>query len=197
MADINYATADYPTPSPSTSRQSSVLASTKMSSTSSSNPIDHNPSGGALSDLGIDHPPAASCHLESEIADTNPSTTVFRNMSSHISKDNTWTFRSPSRLAYRMWTTIRKCLQSGTGCYILVEGVTTTMVEPIDEAFASYGIRHSVRFTYEHDLDSLIIKCMPGIEHARISRSFIAEVTERIHGIPGHSKCSYHQTGDG
>ena len=59
-------------------------------------------------------------------------------------------------------------------------------MESIDEAFTSYGIRHDVRFTYEHDLDSLIIKCMPGIPHARISRSFISKVTKIIDGIPGH-----------
>jgi len=168
MADTYDAAADYPTPRPSTSRQSSAPASTEILATSSSNPTDHNPSGGALSDLGIDHPPAASCHLKSDVADTSPST-VFRNRASHNSEGNTWTFRSPSRLAYRMWTTIWKCVQSGTSCYILVEGVTATMVEPIDEAFANFGIRHDVRFTYEHDFDSLIIKCMAGIPHTRIS----------------------------
>jgi len=196
MADIYNATADYPTPSPSTSRQSSTPAPTKMSATSSSNSTDHNPSAGALSNLAIDHPPAASNHCKSDIADTSTST-VFRNMSSHISKGNTWIFKSPSRLAYRMWTIIRKCVQSGSGCYILVEEVTAPMVEPIDEAFKNYGIRRDVRFTYEHDFNSLIIKCMSGIPHTRVSRSFISGVTSRIEGIPGHSEFSYHHTGNG
>ena len=72
----------------------------------------------------------------------------------------------------------------------------TTIVKPIDKAFINYSIDGKVGLSYKHDVDSLIIKYMPGILHMRISRGFITTVTGRIDLSPGHSILSYHYTGN-
>ncbi|PUU73772.1 hypothetical protein B9Z19DRAFT_1068723 [Tuber borchii] len=128
---------------------------------------------------------------------SHSSENIFEKMSELISEANRWKFTSPGRLAFRMNVKIRKCRETDTSCYVLVQGAGEGMVDRIEEAFMHYGIRSLVRFTYEYDVEALIIKCVIGVPHARISRSFIQKVTKEIDGIPGHSEFSYRHTGDG
>lgn len=188
----------YPTPSPSVSRQSSAPASSmglesgmpppsQNNSVSSAAPYSPSPSNSQESD---------STHDNTIMAVTS-SETVFAKIAALISQANQWKFTSPGRLAFRMRVKMRKCLEADTGCYVLVQGAGASMVDSIHEAFVQYGIREEVRFTYEFDIEGLIIKCMVGIPHARVSRSFISKVTKMIDAIPGHSEFSYRHTGDG
>lgn len=189
----------YPTPSPTVSRQSSAPASESSMMIETSMPATYNNEqlGAVAYGLsGNNTPETLSLTDHTGIGDA-ASDTVFARMSALISQQNKWRFTSAGRLAFRMHVKIRKCLETETGCYILVFGVGEDMVDRIDEAFIHYGIRQDVRFTYEFDVEGLIIKCMIGIPHARVSRSFISKVTKEIEAIPGHSEFSYRHTGDG
>ncbi|CUS08319.1 unnamed protein product [Tuber aestivum] len=116
--------------------------------------------------------------------------TAFTNLSSYIPPKNKVLFTTPSALARQMATRISRCLRLGTGCYIHVSGVTEAKLDEIDDAFQDLGIRNSVRFTYEHDLEAMVIRCMPSEVHERASRSFMIKLALKIAALPGHSEDS-------
>ncbi|KAG0640424.1 hypothetical protein HOY80DRAFT_884733, partial [Tuber brumale] len=89
-----------------------------------------------------------------------------------------------------MATRVRHCVESRTGCYIHVSGVAAAKIDEIDDAFQDLGIRTCVRFTYEHDLEAMIIRCMPSEVHERASRSFLIKLAFKIAALPGHSEDS-------
>ena len=61
------------------------------------------------------------------------------------------------------------------------------MIGLIDNGFRNLEIRKSVRFTYEHDPEAIIIKCMPSETHERTGRTFLINLTNKVASIPGHS----------
>ncbi|KAG0125361.1 hypothetical protein HOY82DRAFT_631639 [Tuber indicum] len=84
------------------------------------------------------------------------------------------------------WTRerIQQCLNSSSGCYVAVTGVSEEALAQIDQALRGRGIRNSARFTYEGPLDSLIIRLMPGAPHDIVSRSFFYRVGRKIDSFP-------------
>ncbi|KAG0633361.1 hypothetical protein HOY80DRAFT_896630 [Tuber brumale] len=85
---------------------------------------------------------------------------------------------------------VRHCVESSAGCYIHVSGVAEAKIDAIDDAFQDLGIRSCVRFTYEHNLKAMIIRCMPSEAHERASWSFMIKLAFKIAAIPGHSEDS-------
>ncbi|CUS15539.1 unnamed protein product [Tuber aestivum] len=116
--------------------------------------------------------------------------TAFTNLCAHLPQSNKLKFTSPSTLARQMATRIRRCLRFERGCYVHVSGVAKVKIDEIDDAFQDLGIRGCVRFTYEHDLEAMIIRCMPSEVHERASWSFMTKLAFKIAAIPGHSEDS-------
>ena len=201
MVDSFYWSTNYdPTPSLTMSRRSS--ASTFPAKQTQQTQLDQKTiepeASGAISSMTavkdrVDTPSPSGQH--SDTSSISISNSAFSRLASRIPSGNNWKFWSPAWLAHRTQLKLQKCLALEKGCYIVVSGVSEAMVDPINDALKHYGIRNQLRLTYEHDLDSMIIKCTTGIPHERTSWSFIDEITEKIRQIPEHHKHSYHHTG--
>ena len=177
------------------SRQSSASASAKMPAPGDAKTIGDDGSSVAsvTSSVANSFPPLSGKH--SSTPTSSRQNTVSNNLASHVPAANQWKFWSPARLAYRVQVKLKKCAQSDTGCYIFVFGVPANLVERIEDTFEHYEIRKQLRLTYEHALESLLIKCTVGIPHESISWTFIFKIAQKICQLPEHNEYCYRLTG--
>ncbi|KAI5809561.1 hypothetical protein DFH27DRAFT_508298 [Peziza echinospora] len=96
------------------------------------------------------------------------------------------------RLSYTTIKDIASQLQSidrskPTGTYVLIEQITRHDLELLDNALEHLGIRRHARFTYEEELELLIVRFMPSASHEVASTMFMMEIMQRIMSIPGHT----------
>jgi len=117
------------------SRQSSSPAPSTMPADGHPNTIPGKAAGAASSTTAVDDSVHEPSVRHSSTATDEGSNIAFRNLASHISSRNEWKFWSPARLAHRTQVKIQKCLESETGCYILVTGVPAAMVDSIENVF--------------------------------------------------------------
>ncbi|PUU73413.1 hypothetical protein B9Z19DRAFT_1163166 [Tuber borchii] len=149
-----------------------------------------------MSQKGSSSTSAVASHLISpEVGDSAASTlalpsAAFVNLSALIPATNKWQYPGATRLANRMAAKVRQCIQADTECYIHVCGIKEDVIESIDRAFKTVRIRSTVRFTYEQDLEALIIKCTISYAHDSTSRSFLIELSSAVASIPGHTRFS-------
>jgi len=134
----------------------------------------------------IDSPAIA----DSESPSSASPSTAFEALAALISPSHRYRFASAARLGNTMAARIQDCVSKERGCYIYVDGVGERMIDAIDNTFCNRGLTGALRLTYEATLDALIIKCMPGEEHEKTSRSFLVNLLEKIVAIPGHNRYS-------
>lgn len=139
---------------------------------------------------------AVASHLISPgIADSATSSlalpsAAFIKLSALIPPSNKFTYAGAARLANRIAARVHKGIKAETTCYIHVSGVKEEMMESIENAFKNVGIRSTVRFTFEQELEALIIKYKISHAHDKTSRSFMIELSCKIASLPGHSRYS-------
>ncbi|RPA88861.1 hypothetical protein L873DRAFT_1796438 [Choiromyces venosus 120613-1] len=128
-------------------------------------------------------------------SDFTPSSSAFTKLSALITAENKLRYSTVADLAIGIEEKIEECLESETGCYMLVTGVAEHMVEEIDEALQGLGIHKMARFTYEQTMESLIVRLMPGAPHEHVLWSFSNRITLKVTNIPGHSVSSLDPVG--
>ncbi|KAI5796230.1 hypothetical protein DFH27DRAFT_109369 [Peziza echinospora] len=70
---------------------------------------------------------------------------------------------------------------------ILFEGVPAECLDILDVKLKQLGFRGHVRFTYEEEINSLIVRLMPSLGHDVLCGQFFLELVNRIISLPGHS----------
>ena len=70
---------------------------------------------------------------------------------------------------------------------ILFEDVPPECLDILDQKLKHLGIRGHVRFIYEEEISSLIVRLIPSLGHDVVGGQFLAELLYRICSIPGHS----------
>ncbi|RPB04318.1 hypothetical protein L873DRAFT_1840755 [Choiromyces venosus 120613-1] len=127
-------------------------------------------------------------------SDFTPSSSAFTKLSALIPDENKLRYSTAADLAINIEVKV-ECLESKTGCYMLVTGVAEHMVEEIDEALQGLGIHKVSRFTYEQTTETLIVRLMPGAPHEHVLWSFSNRITLKVINIPGHSVSSLDPVG--
>ncbi|KAI5804830.1 hypothetical protein DFH27DRAFT_609884 [Peziza echinospora] len=73
---------------------------------------------------------------------------------------------------------------------ILFEDVPPECLDILDQKLKHLAIRRHVRFTYEEEISSLIVRLMPSLGHEVVCSQFFIELICRITSLPGHSSQS-------
>ena len=79
--------------------------------------------------------------------------------------------------------------------YILFEGVPGDCLERLDVELRKKGLRRHARFTYEEDINSLIVRLLPSKGHEIVDATFFANLLQKISTLPGHGLRSVVTTG--
>jgi len=119
----------------------------------------------------------------------------FTELSSLIPQNHHYSFQTKVKLTNLVERVLKQCQTSGTGCYILISGISGDLLDGIDTAFARRGIRAKTRFTFEPALHCLIIKLTIGVPHEVACESFMEAITDRIKLLPGHTWKMYKLVG--
>ncbi|KAG0633187.1 hypothetical protein HOY80DRAFT_1064837 [Tuber brumale] len=153
----------------------------------------------SLVDIGIEN-----SSITSDMAATNTnslrsgatdSCRAFTKLSLLIPDTNKLHFSTPVDLANKIDLKIQQCLDSESGCYILVTDVSEDKRVPIYNALRDLGIHRGVRCTYEYALRSLIIRLMPGAAHEVTCSTLSMAIAMKIAHIPGHLLDSFYSHG--
>ena len=84
---------------------------------------------------------------------------------------------------------VKRIIDSGTAdqYFLYFHEVAYSDFEFIDWELRRAQLRSKVRFTFENSLDAVILRIIPGPEHARIGRYLYSMIALKISSIPGHS----------
>ena len=84
---------------------------------------------------------------------------------------------------------VQRIIDSGTAdqYFLYFHEVAYSDFEFIDWELRRAQLRSKVRFTFENSLDAVILRIIPGPEHARIGRYLYSMIALKISSIPGHS----------
>ena len=85
--------------------------------------------------------------------------------------------------------TVRRIIDSETTdqYFLYFHGVVYYEFECIDRELRRTHLRSKVRLTFENSLDAVILRIIPGPEHARVGRYLYSMIALKITSIPGHS----------
>ena len=77
--------------------------------------------------------------------------------------------------------------ESAEEYWVYFHGISDSECEGIDGELRAAGLMSTVRFTFEHALNSSILRIRPGPDHHMIAAMFAYEFTKKMASIPGHS----------
>ena len=84
---------------------------------------------------------------------------------------------------------VKRIIDSGTAdqYFLYFHQVAYSDFEFIDWELRRAQLRSKVRFTFENSLDAVILRIIPGPEHARVGTYLYSMIALKISSIPGHS----------
>ena len=91
--------------------------------------------------------------------------------------------------AHDLVSKVQRIIDSGTAdqYFLYFDGVVSYAFESIDRELRRAQLRNAVRLTFENTLDAVILRIIPGPEHARVGRYLYSMIALKITSIPGHS----------
>ncbi|RPB04688.1 hypothetical protein L873DRAFT_1786158 [Choiromyces venosus 120613-1] len=98
-------------------------------------------------------------------SDFTPSSSAFAKLPALIADENKPLFSITAHLQTKIKVKIKECLESETGCYMLVTDVPGHIDTALYEALEKRAIHKVARFTYEQIMQSVIFRVMPGAPH--------------------------------
>lgn len=94
-------------------------------------------------------------------------------------------YQSPSDFARVIADTVNTF--SPDNSFLHFTRVTANSLEAIERELRRVQLRGCARFTYEDDMNALIVRLMPGGEHASTGGELIGKMRLKMSAIPGHT----------